>query len=111
MPYSYHRSATLPINGTIRVAERFAIDFVQLNNKDTLASDPKDQVSSYGYFGDEIYAVAEGTVVATENGLPEQVPGKLPEGATIQMAGITLWSISAKAASPSIPICSRVACG
>ncbi|HZJ12200.1 MAG TPA: M23 family metallopeptidase, partial [Methyloceanibacter sp.] len=67
--------------------ERFAIDFVQLNGKDTLASGPPDQLSSYEFFGDEIYAAADGTVVAVEDGLPEQVPGKLPEGATIQMAG------------------------
>ena len=84
---SYHRNATLPINGAIRVSERFAIDFVQLNGKDTLASGPPDQLSSYEFFGDEIYAAADGTVVAVEDGLPEQVPGKLPEGATIQMAG------------------------
>ncbi len=85
-PYSYHRGATLPINGAVRVAERFAIDFVQLNDKNELASGPIDQLSSYAYFGDEIYSVAGGTVVEVENDLPEQVPGKLPEGATIQMA-------------------------
>jgi hypothetical protein len=86
-PYSYHRGATLPINGAIHVAERFAIDFVQLNDKNMLIDGPMEQLSSYAYFGDEIYSVADGTVVATENDLPEQVPGKLPEGATIQMAG------------------------
>lgn len=85
-PPSYHRGATLPINGGIRVAERFAIDFVQLNDKDSLADGAPDKLESYGYFGDEIYSVADGTVVGTEDGLPEQVPGKLPEGATIQMA-------------------------
>lgn len=85
-PYSYHRGATLPINGAVRVAERFAIDFVQLNDKNSLISGPIDQLSSYAYFGDEIYSVADGTVVGTEDGLPEQVPGKLPEDATIQMA-------------------------
>ena len=36
-PYSYHRGATLPINGGIRVAERYAIDFVQLNDKNMLS--------------------------------------------------------------------------
>ena len=84
-PYSYHRGATLPINGGIRVAERYAIDFVQLNDKNML-SGPLDQLSSYAFFGEEIYSVADGTVVDVADGLPEQVPGKLPEGATIQMA-------------------------
>jgi hypothetical protein len=85
-PPSYHRGATLPINGALHVAERFAIDFVQLDDKNMLNSGPQDQLSSYAYFGDEIYAVADGTVVGTADGLPEQVPGKLPAGATIQMA-------------------------
>ena len=85
-PPSYHRGATLPINGAIHVAERFAIDFVQLNDKNMLNAGPQDQLSSYAFFGDEIYAVADGTVVGTADGLPEQVPGKLPADATIQMA-------------------------
>jgi hypothetical protein len=85
-PYSYHRGATLPINGTIHVAERYAIDFVQLNDKNMLYSGPQDQLSSYAFFGAEIHSVADGLVVQIANNLPEQVPGKLPEGATIQMA-------------------------
>ena len=85
-PPSYHRGATLPINGTIRVAERFAIDFVQLNDKNMPITGPMEKLSSYAFFGDEIYSVADGTVVGTADGLPEQVPGKLPADATIQMA-------------------------
>ncbi len=85
-PPSYHRGATLPINGAIRIAERFAIDFVQLNAKDMLYAGDMHEVEDYAYFGDEIYAVADGTVVATQDGLPEQVPGKLPDDATIDMA-------------------------
>lgn len=85
-PYSPHRGATLPINGTVHVAERFAIDFVQLNDSGAIASGPKDELSSYAYFGDEIYSATDGTVVEIANDYPEQVPGKLPEGATIQMA-------------------------
>jgi hypothetical protein len=86
-PYSYHRGATLPINGAVHVAERFAIDFVQLNDKNMLFDGDMTQVLDYAYFGDEVYSVADGTVVATEDDLPEQVPGKLPADATIQMAG------------------------
>ena len=87
-PYSYHRGPRFPINGAIRVAERFAIDFVQLTDADNLASGAVEDLKSYAFFGDEIHAAAAGTVVASENGwLPEQVPGKLPADATIQMAG------------------------
>ncbi len=86
-PPSYHRGATLPINGAIRVPERFAIDFVQLNDKDMLYEGNMKELSDYAFFGDPIYAVSDGTVVTAVDGLPEQIPGKLPEGATIQMAG------------------------
>ena len=86
-PPSYHRGATLPINGSIHVAERFAIDFVQLNDKSMLFTGDMLKVSDYEYFGDEIYSVADGSVVGVQDGLPEQIPGKLPEDATIQMAG------------------------
>jgi hypothetical protein len=59
-PYSYHRGATLPINGTIHVAERYAVDFVQLNDNNMLYSGPQDQLSSYAFFGTEIHSVADG---------------------------------------------------
>jgi Peptidase family M23 len=85
-PYSYHRGATLSINGTIHIAQRYAIDFVQLNDKNVPYSGPRDQLSSYAYFGVEIHSVADGIVVQTADNFPEQVPGKLPEGMTIQMA-------------------------
>lgn len=80
-----HRGATLPISGTIHVAERFAIDFVQLDAEGRLTGD-KAKLASYPYFGAAVYAVADGAVAATENGLPEQVPGALPAGATVQNA-------------------------
>jgi hypothetical protein len=85
-PYSYHRGATLPINGGIRVAERFAIDFVQLNDKKHAQCGFPRSALELCLFGDEIYSVADGTVVEVVDGLPEQVPGKLPADATIQMA-------------------------
>jgi Peptidase family M23 len=83
---TYHRGATLPINGTIRVAERYAIDFVQLNDNNKIASGPIDQLSSYAFFGREIYSVADGTVVAMADDRPEQVPGKPPKGISLEMA-------------------------
>src|SRR5205823_6597587 len=86
---TYHRGATLPINGAIRVAERYAIDFVQLDDKNKIASGPIDKLSSYAFFGREIYSVADGTVVAMADDRPEQVPGKLPEGMSLHRSCLT----------------------
>jgi hypothetical protein len=86
-PPNAHRGAILPINGTLHVSERFAIDFVQLGaNGATAQSDPAMN-TGFGYFGTDILSVAPGTVVNTQNGLPEQVPGALPADATLQTAG------------------------
>ncbi len=82
-----HRGATLAIDGTIRVPERFAIDFVQLNDQDRLFNGLIDDLFSYGFYRAPVYAAAPGRVVAVRRNLPEQIPGSLPPDATIQMAG------------------------
>jgi hypothetical protein len=75
-----HRGAVIAINGSLYVPERFAIDFVQLDRENRLFTGPADKLSSYAYFGVPVYAVADGTVVAVEDGAPEETPGVLPLG-------------------------------
>lgn len=82
-----HRGATLSINGTVHVAERFAIDFVQLDAQRRLYVGDPAQNASWPFFDDDILSVANGTVVAVQDGLPDEIPGALPAGATIQTAG------------------------
>lgn len=84
-----HRGAIEPIDGTTYVPERFAIDFAQLNVHDRLFKGRKDKLSSYAYFGAPVHSVADGTVVSTHDGEPEQVPGQgpLPGTVTVQNAG------------------------
>ncbi len=82
-----HRGATLAIDGTVRVPERFAIDFVQLNGQDRLYNGLKEELFSYGYYRAPIHAAAAGRVVGVRRNLREQIPGSLPPDATIQMAG------------------------
>lgn len=80
---SAHRTALNPINGELWGAERFAIDFVQLDQAGRLASGDPAQLSSYSYFGADIHAVGEGEVVAVGDGLPEQVPDHNPTGLSL----------------------------
>jgi hypothetical protein len=86
-PINAHRGATLSIDGTVRTPERFAIDWVRLRPDGRLFEGPIDQLSSYAFYGAPILSVAKGRVVAVQDGLPDQVPGSLPSGATIQTAG------------------------
>jgi Peptidase family M23 len=82
-----HRGATLSIDGTAHAPERFAIDFVQLDPQGQLYSGDPALTGSFPFFGAEVYSVARGTVVAVVDGLPENVPGRLPADATVQTAG------------------------
>lgn len=83
-----HRMALNPIDGQLWAAERFAIDYVQLDPKYRLISGPAGKLTSYPYYGADIHAVADGPVVAVLDGLPEQVPGQAPTGLPLdQYAG------------------------
>jgi hypothetical protein len=82
-----HRGATLSIDGTVRAPERFAIDFVQLDAADQLYSGPPTDTASFAFFGVDVLSAADGTVVGVKDGLPEETPGKLPAGITIETAG------------------------
>ena len=61
--FNAHRGTVLPVNGAAHVAERFAIDFVQLNSQNKLFLGARDQLANYPYFGDPIYSAAAGKVV------------------------------------------------
>ncbi len=82
-PPSYHRTATLTVNGAIYASQRFAIDFVQLDAAGRIFDGPVEALTSYPYFGAPLYAVADGVVVRTRNDLPERTPPILPTDTTI----------------------------
>lgn len=85
---SAHRMAANPINGKLYVAERFAIDYVQLGNDYRLLRGDPTKPESYPYLGAAIHAVGNGTVVSVRDDLPEQIPTKPPSGLPLdQYAG------------------------
>jgi Peptidase family M23 len=83
-----HRMALNPINGQLWAAERFAIDYLQLQPDGRLFTGDRTKPESFRYFGADILAVGDGPVVAAVDGLPEQVPGNNPTGLALdQYAG------------------------
>jgi murein DD-endopeptidase MepM/ murein hydrolase activator NlpD len=73
---SGHRRTIIPIDGKARIPQRFAIDWVQLNPDGmTYTGDPLDN-KNYRAYGSEALAVANGIVVATKDGIPQNVPGE-----------------------------------
>lgn len=73
-----HVRASLPINGKTFLAQRFAIDWEQLDAEGRIyVGDPKDP-ASYVIYGKPVYAVADARVAAAVDGLPDTPPGALP---------------------------------
>ncbi|MCW5736376.1 MAG: M23 family metallopeptidase [Enhydrobacter sp.] len=81
-----HVRALLPLDGRFALAQRFAIDWEQLDGDNRLLRGDPKKVESYTIFGRDVVAVANGTVVAMRNDLPEQVPGALPAGLPVSEA-------------------------
>jgi hypothetical protein len=75
-----HTRATLPINGQVWLAQRYAVDYEQLDADNRVYSGRKKKLDSYTIYGQEAIAAADGTVVKVIDGLPQQKPGVFPEG-------------------------------
>ena len=83
-----HRVTAIPVNGQLYFAQRYAIDWVRLDDQGRfLHGDPSD-VHSYTAYGADVLAVANGTVVETLDTLDEQVPPNLPDPKTITVQNV-----------------------
>lgn len=84
-----HQNSLLPVNGFLYNAQRFAIDFMKLDEDNTLyKGDPTDPVNWHSY-NESVYAVAEGEVVSVLEGLDDQPPGALPDPESITLKTVT----------------------
>ncbi|HJZ69467.1 MAG TPA: M23 family metallopeptidase [Blastocatellia bacterium] len=72
---SGHRRALVPIDGKAHIAQRFAIDWVQLRDDGKTWTGDQLKNESYRAYGAEALAVADGVVVATKDGIPQNIPG------------------------------------
>ncbi len=80
-----HRGAVEPVNDKLYISQRYAIDWVRLDdNGHYLHGDPTD-VHSYSGYGDPILAVADGTVVETLNDMENAKPPNSPDPSTITL--------------------------
>jgi len=69
-----HRDERIAINGVrIETAETFAVDWVKVKNDRIFDGDGK-RVEQYYSFGEDVLAVADGTVVSIHDGMPDQTP-------------------------------------
>jgi hypothetical protein len=86
---SHHRRALIALTAEARIAQRFAIDWVRLfENGRTVQGDPRDN-ASYRAFGAKVLAVADGVVLETVDGLPENVPDPVARAVPITPATVS----------------------
>ena len=69
-----HRDERVAIDGVrIETAETFAVDWAKAKT-DRLFDDDGKKVEQYYGFGEDVLAVADGTVVSVHDGMPDQTP-------------------------------------
>jgi Peptidase family M23 len=73
-----HTRAALPVNGRVWVAQRYAVDWEELDAQGRIYAGDREKLESYTIFGKPVIAVADAVVASVTDGLPEQTPGKYP---------------------------------
>lgn len=76
--HSHHRTGLFVAGGRAHISRRFAIDWKQFEQDAMYSGDARD-LRSYFSFGENVYAVADATVVSAKDGLPDNILGPLPD--------------------------------
>ncbi len=81
-----HTRAALPVNGRVWVAQRYAVDWEQMDASGHIYTGPREKLESYAIFGQPALAVANALVVSVIDGQPEQTPGSYPTNIALDAA-------------------------
>ena len=74
-----HRGSVQSINGGLFDSQRFAIDYMRLDEDGHFVTGDVSDPENWTQYGSEVIAAADGTVVSIANDFPNQVPGLLPD--------------------------------
>jgi hypothetical protein len=99
------------INGALYDSQRFAIDWMRLDEQGRLVHGEESDVHNYNDYGADVLAVADAKVITVLNNLDDQIPGRLPEPSLLPSRPWTATmscSISAGDVSPSMRICRKI---
>ena len=72
---SGHRRSLIPVGGGVHIAQRFAIDWLQLRDEGGSFKGDRLDNKNYRCYGSDVLAVADATVVTVKDGIPQNVPG------------------------------------
>jgi hypothetical protein len=87
-PGGAHRATSMPVNGSIHFAQRFAIDWMRLDEQGRMVHGDESDVHNYTDYGVDVIAVADGVVVEILNTLEDQKPPKGPDPKTINLENV-----------------------
>ena len=73
------------MGGTPSIAQRFAIDWVKIDDNSRTFTGDSLKNSSYYAWGQDALAVGDGVVVETKDSIPENIPGAASRAVTITL--------------------------
>ncbi|MBC7790303.1 MAG: M23 family metallopeptidase [Anaerolineae bacterium] len=82
---SGHRRALIPIDGKPSIAQRFAIDYVKVDDKTRRSTGDSLKNANYYAQGVDALAVADGIIVAIKDSIPENIPGIMSRAVPITL--------------------------
>jgi hypothetical protein len=87
-PDGIHRSAVLAVNGSLYDSQRFAIDWMRINEDGQIVVDDPSENENYVDYGAKVMAAADGVVVGMLDELEDNVPGQLPDPNSITLKNV-----------------------
>jgi hypothetical protein len=88
-----HRTSMASLNGQLINGQRFAIDWKRTNDKGEFFVGDMTKNESYVDYGSPIYAVADGTISSTLDGIDPGTPGTLPANDPILGPKLTVQNV------------------
>lgn len=88
-----HRDAIMPVNMKLNNSQRFAIDWMHMDDQGNFYTGDRTRNESYVSYGVPVYAVADGTVASTLDTVEANVPGILPASDPALAAKMTINTI------------------
>ena len=82
---SDHRRTFIVIDGIPHIAQRYAIDWVQIDEKGSTYKGAAKDNRNYYCYGAEALAAADATVVEVKDGIPENTPGEASHAVEITL--------------------------
>ena len=82
---SGHRRTQLALGGVTSIPQRFAIDFLQVDEQGNTFKGDRSKNANFIAYGKEALAVADGMVVETKDGIPENTGGPLSRAVPVTL--------------------------